>query len=160
MKMNKFEIKDIVKCIDNSNYEKILKSNGLYQVLKVYDTIQRVLIKDIGGEDIGEISSVAFSSDRFVEAIPKDFENQDEENIKHTIFQLIDATISQMECEYLPEIVGILDKQIPKKVLNIHPANHSIALGTCPNCMQRIDQYCYPHFCPHKDCGQALKWRG
>jgi len=80
--------------------------------------------------------------------------------MKHTIYELIDVIKEFGKWykgnTYFDEVVGILEKQVPKK---IQPSPYAIA-NECPNC-HNIDfifegslgenEYC------HK-CGQKLDW--
>lgn len=49
-----------------------------------------------------------------------------------------------------------LEKQIPKKVLEIFKIDNTIKGGKCPNCNMHINNSAYWKYC---ECGQRIDWK-
>lgn len=58
--------------------------------------------------------------------------------------------------EYLKSLQELVDKATPKKVIR-KPVKHYVDYY-CPNCDRKLSSRTTYHFCPKKDCGQALDW--
>ena len=51
--------------------------------------------------------------------------------------------------------IAALEKQIPKKVLEIFKIDNTIKGGKCPNCNMHINNSAYWKYC---ECGQRIDW--